>query len=424
MISFIINALKIIFVLGFLILIHEAGHFFVARLCKVTVNEFSIGFGPVIWKKQSKKTKYTLRLIPLGGFVNLEGEEERSEKEGSFSTASIPKRMAIILAGGVVNIVFALIVYFTLMVCVGNNTSLVVDSTIPEYAASSADILEGDKILKIDNKTMYTKNDIDKVLEKSEGNTIKILIQRNDEEKEIYLEPTKKEYYNTGIYLKSTTSGESTKILTVGASSAAEKVGIKPNDEILKIDGRKVKNQTEIINIINEEKQKENKKEIVVTVKRGNDEIEFEVRPDVSYEYYLGVYFKKAENNIQNNVYYAFFETGEFTFSIFDNLKMLLTGKVRVDQFMGPVGISEVVANTNKIQDFVNIMALISLSLGVTNLLPIPALDGGKFLLLVIELIRRKKLSEKTEINIQLIGFAFLIALSIYVTYNDILRIL
>ena len=420
MISFIINTLKIIFVLGFLILIHEAGHFFVARLCKVTVNEFSIGFGPIIWKKQGKKTKYTLRLIPLGGFVNLEGEEERSEKEGSFSTASIPKRMAIILAGGVVNIVFALIVYFSLMVCVGNNTSLVVDSTIPEYAASNADIIEGDKITRIDNKTMHTKNDIDKALKKSQGNEMHIVIQRNGENKDIYLEPTKKDYYNTGIYLKSTTSGESTKILTVGASSAAEKVGIKPNDEILKIDGREVKNQTEIINIINEEKQKE----INLTIKRGNDEIEFKVKPDVSYEYYIGIYFKKAENNIQNNLYYAFFETGEFTFSIFDNIKMLFTGKVRVDQFMGPVGISEVVANTNKIQDFVNIMALISLSLGVTNLLPIPALDGGKFVLLVIELIRRKKLSEKTEINIQLIGFAFLIALSIYVTYNDILRIL
>ena len=103
---------------------------------------------------------------------------------------------------------------------------------------------------------------------------------------------------------------------------------------------------------------------------------------------------------------------------------MLFTGKVRVNQFMGPVGISEVVANTNKVADFVKILALISLSLGVTNLLPIPALDVGKFLLLLIEAIRGKKLSEKTEINIQLIGFAFLITLSLYITYNDILRIL
>ena len=111
--------------------IHESGHFLVAKLCKVKVNEFAIGFGPTIWKKQGKETKYALRLIPLGGFVSMEGEEERSEKEGSFSKASIPKRIAIVLAGGVVNIIFALIVYFTLTAFTGNNISNIVDSTIP-----------------------------------------------------------------------------------------------------------------------------------------------------------------------------------------------------------------------------------------------------------------------------------------------------
>ena len=85
MISFLISAIKIIFLLGFLIGIHETGHFLIAKLCKVRVNEFAIGFGPVIWKKQGKETKYELRLIPLGGFVNMEGEAEQSEKEGSFT---------------------------------------------------------------------------------------------------------------------------------------------------------------------------------------------------------------------------------------------------------------------------------------------------------------------------------------------------
>ena len=420
MISFIINALKIIFVLGFLILIHEAGHFFVAKLCKVAVNEFSIGFGPIIWKKQGKNTKYVLRLIPLGGFVNLEGEEERSDKEGSFSNASIPKRMAIILAGGTVNIVFALIVYFILMTSLGNNTSLVIDSTIPEYAAASTSIEEGDKIVKIDNKKVHTKNDIDKALKKAEGNTMHIVVKHNGENKDIYLEPTKKEYYNTGIYLKAISSGDSCKIVAVAANSSAEKSGIKANDEILKINGKEVKNQTEIVEIMNQEKQND----MVITIKRNNEEKDITITPSVNYEYYLGVYFKKAENTLANNMYYAFFETGDFAFSIFENLKMLFTGNVRVDQFMGPVGIAEVVAKTNKVQDFVNILALISLSLGVTNLLPIPALDGGKFALLIIELIRGKKISEKAEINLQLLGFAFLIVLSLYITYNDILRIL
>lgn len=115
MISFLIAAIKIIFILGFLVFIHEGGHFIVAKLCKIKVNEFAIGFGPTIWKKQGKETKYALRLIPLGGFVNMEGEEERSDAEGSFSKSSIPKRIAVVVAGGLVNIIFALIVYFILM---------------------------------------------------------------------------------------------------------------------------------------------------------------------------------------------------------------------------------------------------------------------------------------------------------------------
>ena len=99
LISFLITALKVIFLLGFLILIHEGGHFIIAKLCKVKVNEFAIGFGPTIWKSKNTETKYALRLIPLGGFVSMEGEEERSEEEGSFSKTSIPKRIAIVVAG-------------------------------------------------------------------------------------------------------------------------------------------------------------------------------------------------------------------------------------------------------------------------------------------------------------------------------------
>jgi len=241
--SFIINAIKIIFILGFLVLIHETGHFLVARLCKVKVKEFAIGFGPTIWKKQGKETKYALRLIPLGGFVSMEGEEERSDAEGSFSNSSIPKRFAIIVAGGLVNIIFAIITYVILMTAM------------------------------------------------------------------------------TGDFGKA-----------------------------------------------------------------------------ISY-------------------------TGDFAFSIVESLKLLFSGGVSVDQLMGPVGISGVVAQTNGVAEFIYILALISMSLGVTNLLPFPPLDGGKGVLLILEAIRRKPLKESTEIKIQMLGFAILITLSIYVTYNDITRI-
>ena len=237
-----INAIKIVFLLGFLILIHESGHFFVAKLCKVKVNEFAIGFGPTIWKKQGKETKYALRLIPLGGFVSMEGEEERSNKEGSFSEASIIKRIAIVAAGGLVNIIFAIFLFWCL---------------------------------------------------------------------------------------------------------SASFVGVKN----------------------------------------------------------------------------AFYNVGFFIKTMFEGVIQLFTGKVSVDQMMGPVGISNVVSKTSGLADFIYILSVISLSLGVTNLLPFPPLDGGKIVLLMIEGIRKKPFSQKIEVALQSLGFLILITLSIFVTYNDILKL-
>ena len=255
MISFIINAIKIIFLLGFLIIIHEGGHFLVARLCKVKVNEFAIGFGKTLLQKQGKETKYTLRIIPLGGFCNMEGEAEESEAEGSFSKASVSRRIAIVVAGAAVNILFGILVYFILISAVG--------------------------------------------------------IQFAD----------------------------------------------------------------------------------------------------------------PAKDTILNRIYYGGGATLAFIGTIFEGIKTLFTGGLVTDQMVGIVGISEVVVQTNGIINYLHLLAVISISLGVTNLLPIPALDGGKILILLIELVRRKPMKIETEAKIQLIGFSILMALFLIVTYNDILRI-
>ena len=197
MISLIITMLKIIFILGFLVLIHEGGHFLIAKLCKVKVNEFAIGFGPTIWKKQIKETKYALRLIPLGGFVNMEGEEERSDKEGSFSKASIPKRIAIVLAGGFVNIAFGLLVYFVLVSSQGGHQTTVINNVIPDYAAEQAGLQEGDKILKIDGKSIKNEYDYIDAMSKLDGNQISVLVDRNNEQKEILVKPSEISYKST-----------------------------------------------------------------------------------------------------------------------------------------------------------------------------------------------------------------------------------
>ena len=418
MLTFLITVLKIIFILGFLVLIHEGGHFLVARLCKIRVNEFAIGFGPTIWKKQGKETKYAIRLIPLGGFVNMEGEEERSEKEGSFSMASIPKRIAVVAAGGLVNIIFALITYFILMASLGNNVSTVVDSTIPNQSAEAAGIISGDKITKINNKTIRNKTDFDQILVECNGEPLEVEVERNGEKLQFTISPTAEAYNYTGIAVKYTKSNPTTEIVTLDPNSPAEVQGLLPGDIITKVNGEDVKgNPQKLLECINKSDK------LNFEIERGNENIEITVEPQVRYDYYLGVYLQRAENNFANNMYYAFWDTGDFAFSIVDNLKLLFSGGVSVNQLMGPVGIGEVVAETNGVADFVYILALISISLGVTNLLPFPPLDGGKIVLLLLEAIRRKPLKQETEIKIQMVGFMLLIGLSIYVAYNDILRI-
>ena len=415
MISFLISAIKIIILLGVLITIHELGHFIVAKLCKVKVNEFAIGFGPAIFKKQGKETKYTLRLIPLGGFNSMEGEDEASDDDRSFSKASIPKRIAIVLAGATVNIIFAIVVYFTLTTSAGTYISNEIDSVIDGYAAQTVGLQSGDKIIEINDQIVKSKKDLNEILEDSQGKEIKTKIERSGEIIEYNITPTAVKTKVTGIYLD-----EKCKIVAVEKDSPAEKQGIKTNDILVKVNGVEVNSN---LNTALEEIHKEDISITILTIKRGEDVFTKELTPNYEYTYYLGVNLKYAEDTFVNRCINGGMQTQEFLLSIVENLKQIFTGNVGVDQMMGPVGISEVVAKTNGIAEFFEMLALISLSLGVTNLLPIPALDGGKILILLIEAIRRKPMKQETEVNIQLLGFAILIGLSLYVTYNDILRI-
>ena len=409
MVDFLISAIKIIFLLGFLILIHEVGHLIVAKLCKVKVNEFAIGFGKTIWQKQGKETKYTIRLIPLG-------EEERSDNERSFSKASIPKRMAIVVAGAAVNIVFGIIVYFILMSCTGTFVTNEINTLIEGYTAQEIGLQSGDKIVEMNGKKIDNKYDLDDVTKNINSNDeISLKIDRNGEILDYKTKLTEVKQKITGIYLD-----DEAKTVTIERNSPAEKAGLKANDKIIKVNGVEITNDTNKIISAIQEKEEEN---IQIEVQRGNQNIEVTLVPDYLSTYYLGVNLIQAEGTLINHIIYGGVETKDFLFSIFDNIKQLFTGRVGIDQMMGPVGISEAVAKTKGFEEFIYLLALISISLGITNLLPIPALDGGKILILLIEAIRRKPLKEETEINIQMLGFTLLIALALYVSYNDILRV-
>lgn len=421
MIGFLISAVKIIFLLGFLILIHESGHFLIAKLFKVKVEEFAIGFGPKIFTKQGKETKYELRLIPLGGFVRMEGEEQRSDSERSFNNASIPKRMGIVAAGAIVNIVFGILVYFIIVAVVGNNVSNIVDTTNEGYIASEVGIISGDKIEEINNKKIRLKSDIDEILQNCNGEELTLLIERNNEEKEIKLKPTEKYTKSTGIYVsQAQTDDKATQIIQIEKGSNAEKDGLQVNDVIKTINGVDVTGDVQ--KLVNEIQNTTSDK-AKIEVERNNEIVKLELTIDSIPTYYLGINFKMAENNFTNNMYYAFYRTGDFLGSIAENIKMLFTGNVGLDQMTGPIGISNMVSQTTGLADFMYLLALVSISLGITNLLPIPALDGGKLLILLIEAIRRKPMKEELEIGIQLVGFFILISLSIIISYKDILRI-
>lgn len=331
----IITVIKVIFLLGLLITIHEGGHFLVAKLCKIKVNEFAIGFGPKIWEKQGIETKYALRLVPLGGFVNMEGEETPSNEKGSFSETTIWKKIAIVLAGGLVNIVFGLIVFYIISLTNVRIYNNIIDYTIEDYGAEMAGMQSGDEILEINGEKIESKKDITDILNSS----------KND--------------------------------------------------------------------IAN------------VKVKRGEKILEFNV--DLIKEnstYYLGVVFQKIKPPVNERIYYANLNTKDFVIMLADGVKMIFTGNVGVDQMVGPVGISEQVAKTDSLLEFFYLMSVISISLGVTNLLPFPPLDGGKIILIAIEGVIGKKISEKTQISIQLFGLALLMTLSLCVTFNDVLRII
>ena len=245
--------------------------------------------------------------------------------------------------------------------------------------------------------------------------TVSIKFERNGKILNIDIKPTEVKTKVTGMYLD-----EKCKVIGVDKNSSSDKQGIQANDVIIKINGEDTNKDTnQVLSIL-----KENQiNTFTLTIQRGKEEIKKEITPENVSKYYLGVNMKKAPDNIKNRIIYGSIETKNFIFSIADNVKQLFTGRVGVDQMVGPIGIGEVVSKTSGIREFVSMMALISISLGVTNLLPIPALDGGKILILIIEAIRRKPMKQENEINIQLIGFSILIALSIYVSYNDILRL-
>lgn len=331
-----------VLVFGFLIFIHELGHFTAARIFKVRVNEFSIGMGPKLISKNSKKTgtAYSIRLLPIGGFVSMAGEDEESDEEGALNSKPVWQRMIIIAAGAFMNILVGVIAVFIIVV-----STRLPSNTVAEFREGSVLPAQGfevgDKIVSIDGKTVHTAHDMREYIMFDGTGEVDVTVLRDGNEVTL------------------------PKVRFATASEGRLTVGI------------------------------------------------------------MDFYVKEAEKTVGSVLVNTFYYAKSSVTTIWKSLLFLVTGKVGVDQMSGPVGVTSAIGDAAKrgLPDLLDLAALIALNLGIVNMLPLPALDGGRFVFLLFELITRKKVPRKVEGYIHFAGLVLLMGLMILITYKDIVKL-
>lgn len=345
--------LLFILILGLIILVHEFGHYLFARLTGVHVHEFAIGMGPKIFSKVSKKTdiRYSIRAIPLGGFVSLAGEEveidevRKKYKGKTLQDKNVFQRFLVMFFGAGFNFIFAILLIFAIGLIYGGKDMTPVLSEIAENTpAYEAGLEAGDKIVKINNYKVKYVDDI-----------------------QLYLAITDKSEPVTFTVLK---DGEATT------------------------------------------------RKYVITAEK------IVVDKQTSYLFGIGMSPKPTKGFI-NIVKYTFEQAGSLFKQMFVTIGGLFTGKIGVNQLSGPVGIYGVVgqAKTYGMASILSLIAFLSINVGVINLIPFPAFDGGRILFLFIEKIKGSPVNSKVENIIHTVGFILIILLIVYVTFNDILKL-
>jgi regulator of sigma E protease len=324
--------LSSILVFGMLIFFHELGHFIVAKLSDIKVNEFSLGLGPQLISMKLKETHYSIRLLPFGGYVKMEGEDTDTSDPRAFNNKSALVRLGVILAGPLMNFILAILLLGII-----------------------------------------------------------------------------------GFY-----SGVPTRQVTVTPGEPAEISGIQDNDIIHAIDGRKVGHWEEIVEIIS---GRHNEK-ISVTVIRDGKYIDYDVTTTVEPKTQRGIIGIKSvmqKYSVLESIKYGYKKTVLILKLILVGIYQVLTGKVKAD-VVGPVGLAHIVGEAAKIGVYqvLYIAAVISANLGLFNLFPIPALDGGRGIFLVFELLRGKPVEPEKEGLIHFIGFALLMFLMILILFKDL----
>lgn len=434
--------------LSFLVFIHELGHFLVAKLNKVKVRTFSIGFGKKLLKFKKGDTEYCISMIPFGGYVAMEGEnpdEADSNDPNSFAGKSVKARAAIAFAGPFVNIAFAFVMLIGLYmygVEEPESSRLIVGLVVPESAAELAGVQMGDTIFEVDGNPTKGWDDFREQIGVRLGAKVPVKLLRGSDTLTLTLVPQE-------MVIPAQDSGKSDIRMGVGeagiyprhrvvvsgepmAGSAAEKAGFLPGDTIVEIDHQWIYRHKDVVDHINGSEGKS----VLVTIHRGADTLYKELSPVYNAEYkryMIGIHMTyvmfKETHIVSRSFPEAFAKASatswKMTTSVFRYFKRMFQGQVKVDAMSGPVTIVAVMGNVwmAGFQQFLMILALISINLGIMNLLPLAITDGGLLLFLLIEAVRGKPISQEKQAIIQRIAMAFFIALFVFITFLDLEKI-
>ncbi len=388
-----LTAIVTIIIFLALISLHEFGHFIMSKASGVKVLEFSVGMGPAIFKRQGAETLYSVRVFPVGGYCKLDGEDEKTDDPRAFVNQKLWKRFLVVSAGAIFNIIFGFIlcIVMTLVQPVnpGEKNTIytpVIESVLENSYISQSGIQPGDKIVEIDGHRIRLYNDIPLYTNEFEENKpVKIAVERDNQKYEYEVLPSVREI-----------------VYEYGAESA--KVITRINDE----------ENTQIVEY--DDSNKELVKELVGQTASEKSLI-------------IGFTPKQEEVGINNIFSYSFRYTGFIVRMVYKSVWDMITGKVGFDQVSGPVGIVSAVntaVNTGRYRlvNIISLAALLTINLGIFNLLPLPALDGGRLFFMLIELIRRKPVPPEKEGMVHAIGLILLLALTVFISFNDIMRII
>ena len=402
---------------GVIIFIHEFGHFIFAKLFGVKVNEFAIGMGPTIFKKQGKETKYALRLLPFGGFVSMEGEEEKSEDSRAFCNQKVYKRMIIIAAGAVMNLILGFIVCIFLV----SSSELVGTNQILQFyegaVSSQSGLAVGDKIIEIDGKRVYSDYDISFFMQRNGSGKYDFTVERDGEK--LFLEDVTFAKRTSGnFYYREDCS-------VYEVSAALKDQGVKDDDIIVSINGTDVTSSEELIALINADKDYTYN----LVLNRSGEEVALS---DVAFATATVFDFSilGEDKNVFNVLGSAFGYSLSMGRMVYLSLFDLIRGQYGLNDLAGPIGTVSVIADIAQ-SSMVNVdwsglfmmMAMITINIGLFNLLPVPALDGGHLFFMVFEIIFRKPVPQKYESWIHAAGLVLLLIFMAVISFSDIWKL-